>query len=216
MAKKEEKHLDSALLAAGIEKLPKEVFKGKFIGEAIIKMRKVGGRITWGLGRWSSELRKVLVSQDFDNKMVEEILEARPYESQFVEDETPTQRQTLKLKRAYLEKCGYDPKNIQISAITTAKANKLIAEIEALQAKIVELGGKAEDKTVEELEAIIDDLKKPKDEVVEKKDEVVEEKPKTVKKDVKKEEPKAKEEPKPEAKKDDNGDVSIEDLEALI
>ena len=157
----ENKHLKSALLAASIEKLPSEGIKENkaFIGGAIIKMQKVGNRITWGLGTWDKNLRKVLVSQDFDPKMTEKILEVYPYESQIEENvkESTDPKKTLKYKRLFLESCGYE--KTVLKTIDNRRADKIIKEVEELQLEILKLGVEAEDATIDKLKEQLDELR---------------------------------------------------------
>ena len=157
----ENKHLESALLAAGIEKLPSESVKENksFIGGAIIKIQKVGNRISWGIGHWDKHLRKVLVSQDFDNKMVEKIVEIYPYESQKEENvkESADPKKTLKYKRLFLSSCGY--KETYLKTLSNPSADNIIGEIENIQEEILKFGVIAEDNTLPNLKNQLEKLR---------------------------------------------------------
>lgn len=127
-----EKHLESALKAAGIDELPKKKKTGAFKGLAVIKMQKVGGRICWGLGQWNDELKKVNVARDFDNKMTEEILEAYPFQK--IELSESPEQMEARIK-AELE-AKFKLKELGIDFDESLKLKDLTALIDAHQAEL--------------------------------------------------------------------------------
>ena len=104
---KTEETKKQAFNIANAKILPKEI-NGEFKGLAIIKIAKVGGKITWGIGRWNEAYKKVVVVNDFDKRMTEKILNIYPY--QIEENVTMAD---LTLKKARLIEIGYNPKVIK-------------------------------------------------------------------------------------------------------
>jgi len=60
-------YLKEALLAANVNKLPEKV-KGEWKDEAIVLVRKVGGKEVYCLGVWNEDLKTVNITMDFDNR----------------------------------------------------------------------------------------------------------------------------------------------------
>ena len=67
-----ERNFELALRAAGLSKLPEEeiVVDKSFKGLAVVKVMKHGGRISWAIGKFDDKLKKVVVSEDFDSKII--------------------------------------------------------------------------------------------------------------------------------------------------
>lgn len=127
-----EKYLKNALEAAGIPVLPKKKKEGEFKGLAVIKMKQVGGSITWGLGRWNSELKRVNVARDFGTKMVDEIIEVYPFEK--VELAETPEKMEARIRAEFETKSELD--KLEVEYPENAKLDELKALLNAKKAEI--------------------------------------------------------------------------------
>lgn len=135
---------DLALSYAGVNKLP-ALEKGEFEGLAIVKIKKKGGKETWGIGRYVDGAVKVV--KDFTLIGIEAVLEAYPYQVKAKKEKTG--EDDLPTKRAKLIALGYDGKDVK--TWSNARCDKQFEGIANVKVKLEEAGIEYEDGTLEDL-----------------------------------------------------------------
>lgn len=123
-----EETLKKCLQIAGIGHLPKPA-TGAYEGRSILKVEKSGGKEAYCIGVYNTKLERSTVAEDFDIRMVQKVVEAYPFEIK------PEVKSELELLQESVAKRG-----INIEGLDKKKLNAIAKRIEALTAKLSELG----------------------------------------------------------------------------